>query len=92
MHQTHLEYLYVRVHRREGEDRMLDDNEMFTWIDRLSQFLDILRVKREGELAEDTLQHSQPFIIYFLWNTNFKDQGVLNAKKFEFFEFGHQRG
>jgi uncharacterized protein YecE (DUF72 family) len=43
MYQTHSSFLYVRIHRREGEDRLLDDKEMAGWVERLEQFVDNLQ-------------------------------------------------
>lgn len=42
MYQTHPGFLYVRIHRREGEDRLLDDKEMAGWVERLESFVDNL--------------------------------------------------
>lgn len=43
MHQTHNGFLYVRIHRREGEDRLLDDKELAGWVERLESFVDDLK-------------------------------------------------
>lgn len=43
MHQTHASMLYVRIHRREGEDRLLDNKELAGWVERLEEFVDELK-------------------------------------------------
>jgi uncharacterized protein YecE (DUF72 family) len=74
MYCTHDTTLYVRVHRREGTDRVLDDNEMAAWVQRMTEFVDSLPLHR-GSVNQT------PYTIYFMWNTNWEDQSMQNAKK-----------
>ncbi|KJE95941.1 hypothetical protein CAOG_06328 [Capsaspora owczarzaki ATCC 30864] len=56
--------IYVRIHRREGTDRLLGPGELQRWAQ---------RVKHLHEQATGP--------IYFLWNTNYENQSMTNAKR-----------
>lgn len=55
---------YVRVHRREGSERVLSEEEIGAWGARLES---LLRSPLKGP-------------IYFMWGTDHEDQPILNAR------------
>jgi uncharacterized protein YecE (DUF72 family) len=72
---THRNLMYIRVHRREGLDRMLTDEEIDNWAKLLTKFTDDNQPKFKADLSQ-----GERFVIYFLWNTNQDDQSIRNAK------------
>jgi hypothetical protein len=54
-------------------DRTLTDEELRGWVDRLEKFCD--------EFSEEFKKRNEPFIIYFLWNTNQEDQSMQNCRR-----------
>ncbi|MCO5579425.1 hypothetical protein L7F22_033280 [Adiantum nelumboides] len=61
---TNSQFMYVRVHRREGSQRLLSETELLCWATRL--------------LAELPKELKGP--IYFMWGTDWEDQPIINAK------------
>ncbi|KAI5071310.1 hypothetical protein GOP47_0013561 [Adiantum capillus-veneris] len=61
---TNPDFMYVRVHRREGCQRLLSETELLCWATRL--------------LAELPKELKGP--IYFMWGTDWEDQPIVNAK------------
>ncbi|CAM6104910.1 unnamed protein product [Calypogeia fissa] len=62
---NHPDFLYIRVHRREGTQRVLSDKELEGWETRL------------GPQLPPGLKGP----IYFMWGTDWEDQPLINAKR-----------
>jgi hypothetical protein len=62
---TNKSFVYIRIHRREGEDRLLSQEELQRWKDNLN----VIRK-----------QVTEPNAVYLLWNTNHLDQSIVNAR------------
>eukprot|EP01031_Cornospumella_fuschlensis_P030065 gene30065-36309_t len=58
-------FAYVRVHRREGRDRVLYTQEIADWVQRISRLYEVENF--QGAL-------------YFLWGTDWEDQPMINAR------------
>lgn len=65
-------FIYVRVHRRFGNHRVLSESEIQAWATR------ILSLDERKEESSQRLYDPCP--IYFLWGTDFEDQPIINAK------------
>ena len=68
------QFLYIRIHRREGNERLLSLLELRSWISRI-----------ERAMAGDTPPSSSSAFngpCYILWGTDFEDQPLLNIKNF----------
>ena len=66
MLQTVPDQIYIRIHRRYGEERRLTVEELEQWRDALESVA--------SECTQDTT-------IWFVWNTNFEDHSFVNARK-----------
>jgi uncharacterized protein YecE (DUF72 family) len=62
------QFLYIRIHRREGSERLLSLDELQSWI---------LRIER---VMTGDSSFTGP--CYVLWGTDFEDQPLLNMKNF----------
>eukprot|EP00981_Chlorochromonas_danica_P006725 scaffold1463_cov189-Ochromonas_danica.AAC.20 len=60
-----LDFAYVRLHRRIGTHRLLSDEEISTWSNRIEEFF------RESSVRGP---------LYFLWGTDHEDQPLINAQ------------
>lgn len=60
--------MYIRIHRREGTERVLRDEEIANWIARIESALSDSRYPIRGPL-------------YVLWGTDHADQPAINARK-----------
>eukprot|EP01116_Phalansterium_solitarium_P009101 TRINITY_DN23124_c0_g1_i1.p1 TRINITY_DN23124_c0_g1~~TRINITY_DN23124_c0_g1_i1.p1 ORF type:complete len:477 (-),score=130.08 TRINITY_DN23124_c0_g1_i1:26-1456(-) len=65
--------MYIRVHRREGKDRLLSDAELARWAERLRSIE--IPPSMAGSVADKAVA------IHFLWNTNYENQSVVNSQK-----------
>ena len=67
LHVTHPDFSYVRVHRRQGTQRLLPPDQLAAWVDRLRS------LAREGLRGP----------VHFLWGTAHENQPMGNAKALE---------
>ena len=67
LHVTHPDFSYVRVHRRQGTQRLLPPDQLASWVDRLRS------LAREGLRGP----------VHFLWGTAHENQPMGNAKALE---------
>eukprot|EP01036_Dinobryon_divergens_P022790 gene22790-31086_t len=67
-HSRGSKFMYVRVHRRFGNNRVLSESEIQAWATR------ILSLDEREEVSYDRCP------IYFLWGTDHEDQPIINAK------------
>ncbi|KAH7439931.1 hypothetical protein KP509_04G082600 [Ceratopteris richardii] len=61
---TNPDFMYVRVHRREGSQRLLSESELSCWVNRLTV----------------ELPQGLKGPIFFMWGTDWEDQPLINAK------------
>lgn len=63
------DHMYIRVHRRVGNDRLLSDQEILDWAERVKEMI---------KMSNNELKH-----IWIIWNTNHEDHSMENASKLE---------
>jgi uncharacterized protein YecE (DUF72 family) len=72
------QFLYIRIHRREGSERLLSLDELTTWISRIESVMQI--TEESPHPPDDCRGLNGP--CYVLWGTDFEDQPLLNIKHF----------
>jgi len=63
-------FLYIRIHRRLGKEKILSEREIIQWVDRIKN----LKERQKG---------TQSMTVYIMWNTNWENHSVINAKNLE---------
>jgi uncharacterized protein YecE (DUF72 family) len=84
---THPSIAYIRVHRRRGSNRLLTEQELDEWVQRIQSMVEGMysttpdyttSLSRLSETASPNSNCSFPRI-YVLWNTNFEDHSIQNS-------------
>lgn len=76
LYATHSQAVYIRVHRRLGNDKQLTSSEIHDWGERLKNFYQ--KDWKEFVSGKETSSNS---VLYFMWNTNHSNDGVINASR-----------
>jgi uncharacterized protein YecE (DUF72 family) len=71
-------FLYIRIHRREGKERLLSEEEIRRWVLRIESVRTDLVT--EDTSADSSVPSTAGCNCYFLWGTDFEDQPLLNMK------------
>jgi hypothetical protein len=68
--------LYIRIHRRQGNSRILKENELENWIKKLNSIVNDAKINTIPNRTEPHFFGP----IYVLWGTDHENQGIINAQ------------
>jgi uncharacterized protein YecE (DUF72 family) len=75
-------FLYIRIHRREGKERLLSETELRCWVQRIGNVTVAGSESVALSDASSSGSDSPPrCCCYMLWGTDFEDQPILNMKR-----------